>query len=314
MSYIEYKGFSQIMKRYQLSDKEKLEKVLLETGISRSELARRLEVDYKTVYRWLDKEVKPHPAQAQDIDQLFKEYVDLREIVLQLQNKLKSPMHILKGNQVIREKFLLEMTYHSNAIEGSRMTVKETQRAFDGKQVRGKEMFEVLEVINHKNALQFLLENIRSGFKIDSNYIFQLHRTVMYNFNNKLPGKYRTGHVNLLNTEKALPSAQEVPLRMGKLIKNINNYGKDAISKIARDHYEFEAIHPFFDGNGRVGRLIMITQLLIKGFAPAIVQVEDRYKYYMALSKADFGNFENMVQVVCDSIVKGYRLLTGSIK
>jgi Fic family protein len=297
------------MKVYPISDKEKLKKILVETGVSRSELARRLEVSYKTVYRWLDQGIKPHPAQSRDIDQLFKEYVDLREVVIGIKKKLKDPIKILKTDKKIRDRFFLEMTYNSNAIEGSRMTKKETQNAFEGKKVRGKEIFEILEVVNHKNALQFLMENIRPNFKIDEKYILRLHEIVMYNFNNKLPGKYRTGFVNLTNTEAPLPSAQEVPLRMGKLIKEINRYGNDSIGKIARDHYEFEAIHPFFDGNGRVGRLIMIAQALSKGFPPAIVQIEDRYKYYMALGKADSGDFRNIVQMVCDSIIKGFEIL-----
>ncbi len=297
------------MKKYCLSDKEKLGKILEATGISRSELARRLEVSYKTVYRWLDKGIVPHPSQSNDIDQLFKEYVNLRDVVLDLHKKFKDPLKILKTDRKTKEKFFLDMTYHSNAIEGNRMTIKETEKAFEGKNVRGKELFEILEAVNHKNALDFLLDNVRPNFRIDQNYILKLHSIVMYNFNNKLPGKYRTGYVNLTNTEKALPSTQDVPLRMGKLIKGINNYGKDPIKKIAHDHYEFEAIHPFFDGNGRVGRLIMATQLLSKGFAPAIIRIDDRYKYYMALSKADFGDYKNIVQMVCDSIIKGYEFL-----
>jgi Fic family protein len=297
------------MKGHPISDREKLTRVLIETGVSRSELARRLEVSYKTVYRWLDKGIKPHLAQSRDIDQLFKEYVDLRGAVSNLKKKLKDPIAILRNDKKIRDKFFLEMTYHSNAIEGSRMTKKETQDAFQGKKIKGKEVFEIFETVNHRNALQFLMENIRPHFKIDEKYVLKLHEIIMYNFNDKLPGKYRTGFVNLTNTDAPLPSAQEVPLRMGKLIKEINRYGDDPIGKIARDHYEFEAIHPFFDGNGRVGRLIIITQLLSKGFPPAIVQVEDRYKYYMALGKADTGDFRNIVQMVCDSIIKGYEIL-----
>lgn len=297
------------MIKYPITDKEKLEAILRATGVSRSELARRLEVSYKSVYRWLDEGVRPHPAQSRDIDQIFKEYVDLRQIVLDLKKSFKDPIKILKTDKNIRERFFLETTYHSNAIEGSRMTKKETEMALEGKKVKGKELFEVLEAVNHKNALEFLLENIKPNFKINEPYILKLHEIVMYNFNDKLPGKYRTGFVNLTNTEIPLPSAQEVPLRMGKLVMQINRYGNDPIGKISQDHYEIEAIHPFFDGNGRVGRLVMITQLLSKGFPPAIIQVEDRYKYYMALGKADIGDFRNIVQMVCDSIIKGFQLL-----
>ena len=86
------------------------------------------------------------------------------------------------------------------------------------KKLAGREFFEVLEAVNHKNALEFILNSVHSHFRIDKHYILKLHEIVMYNFSNKLPGKYRTGHVNLTNTEKPLPSAQDVPLKMGAFI------------------------------------------------------------------------------------------------
>ncbi|MCF7887561.1 MAG: Fic family protein [Candidatus Omnitrophica bacterium] len=298
------------MKVPEFSDQEKLEKILNKTGTSLANLAKRLELPYVTVWRWLKKGVKPHPRQSRDLDQVFKEYIDLREIVLSLRKRIPNPLEILKNNPEIRQNFILQMTYHSDAIEGSRLTLKETELAMDGQKVKGKEIFEILEAINHKNAMNYMFEVIKPGFKINLDYILKLHSTIIYNFNDKLPGKFRTGYVNLTNTEKKLPSAQEVPLRMDNLIKNINHYGKDPIGKITKDHYQFEEIHPFFDGNGRVGRLIMATQLLSQGFAPALVRIEDRYNYYMALGKADYGNYDNIVQMVCDSIMAGYKLLS----
>lgn len=291
-----------------ITDNEKLKQILEQTGMSRSELARLLEVRYKTVYRWLEKGIKPHPAQSHAIDELFKEHVDLRDVCQRLRKDLGDPIKLLRQDKNLRENFFLEMTYNSNAIEGSRMTRKETEAAIEGRKVRGKELFEVLEAVNHNNALKFMLEALKPGFKIDEEYILKLHSIVMYNFNDKLPGKYRTGFVNLTNTEKALPSAQMVPVKMRKLISVINKYGKDVIGKAAGDHYGFESIHPFFDGNGRVGRLILITQLMSKGYPPAIIRIEDRYRYYMALSKGDMGDFTSMVQMICDAIIKGYNL------
>jgi Fic family protein len=293
-----------------LSDLEKLQKILAETGMARSQLAAALEVNYKAVYRWLDQGVRPHPRQASDIDALFKDHVDLRPILQDLKKSIPDPIHVLNTDAAKREKYFLDMTYNSNAIEGSRMTRQETAMTIQGKNVRGKEIFEVMEVINHKNALMYLMDEIKPGFKITEEYVLKLHDIVLYDFRHKSPGRYRSGYVNLTNTEKVLPSAQMVPVKMKQWLKQVNTYGSDVIGKVAKDHYDFEAIHPFFDGNGRVGRLLMNTQLLSKGFPPSLIHVEDQNKYYVALGRGDAGDFKNLIQMVCDSLVKGYLLLS----
>lgn len=297
--------------KWPISDREKLEHLLKATGFSRSELARTLQVSYKNLYRWLDLRVKPRRRDAQEIDELFKTHVDLRPVVLGVASGLKDPADLLKRHKALRDTFFLQMTYHSNAIEGSRMTVQETQQVFEGKKVRGKELFEMLEAVNHKNALEYVMAQIRPGFRIEEAFVLKLHELVMYNFPTKLPGKYRTGYVNLTNTEKALPLAHHVPIKMRQWLKEVNHYGKDPIGKIARDHYEFEAIHPFFDGNGRVGRLVLLTQLLSQKLPPALIQLEDRHSYYMGLGKGDMGDFGHLIQMLCESILRGYTVLTS---
>jgi len=266
-----------------------------------------------TVYRWLDKGIRPHPLSSRRIDELFKQHADLTPVVEKARTSLGDPIRALK-DQAIRDRFLLEMTYHSNAIEGSRMTIKETKKALTGKAVPGKEPFEVFEAVNHKNALLEVLERMKPGFRIDEAYLLRLHSIVMYNFHDKLPGRYRTGHVNLTNTEKALPSAQQVPIRMRAFVNTVNRYGDKPVTKIARDHYEFEAIHPFFDGNGRVGRLLMLSQLFSRGYPPALIRLDDRYAYYFALGKGDMGDFKNLIQMVCEAVLRGYELLQSPLQ
>ena len=292
-----------------ISDRDKLRALIREAGLTRSELARLIEVSYRTVYRWLDREVSPHPFSAHRIDELFKQHVNLMPVVERLSKDLGDPLRILRRSPAVRDRFFLEMTYHSNAIEGSRMTKKETLEAMGGKVVKGKEPFEIFEAVNHRNALLEVLSRVRESFRITEEYIRRLHSIIMYNFHDKLPGRYRTGFVNLTNTEKPLPSAQLVPVKMRALVRGINRYGKQPLAKVARDHYEFEAIHPFFDGNGRVGRLLMLTQLLSRGYPPAVIRIEDRYAYYFALGKGDLGDFNPLVQMVCESVIRGYQLL-----
>ncbi len=295
------------------TEQEKL-KALLKAGFKPTELARRLEVSYRTVHRWLEEGRVPHPSARREIDELFKDHIDLIPLLENLKESLKDPIGLLQKNSPLQDRFFTLVTYHSNAIEGSRMTLKETERALAGKPVKGKESFEVFEAVNHRNALLKLVETVKSGFRITQDYVFELHRIVMYNFHDKLPGRYRTGHVNLINTEKPLPSSQEVPVLMKKLMAQINRYGKNPITKVARDHYEFESIHPFFDGNGRVGRLLMMTQLLTQGYPPAVIRIDDQHAYYMALSKGDVGDFKNLIQMVCESVIRGYELMKEKVE
>jgi len=295
-----------VKNRIPVLDQEKIRLILQNSGMSRTKLGELLGVNYQTVYRWADKGTKPRRKESQEIDELFKATVDLRPTVLKLKETGPDPLTIIRQNRKFYDDLTLRLTFHTNAIEGSRLTLQETQRILDGKVVEGRELFELLEAVNHKNAVHHLFQVIHPGFKIDEAFLLRLHGIVMYDFKNKLPGQYRTGSINVANTEKIVPNAQMVPIRMKQFLKNVNDLTSDPIGKIARDHFEFESIHPFFDGNGRLGRLLMATQLLCNGFPPALIEIEDQMKYYTAFDKADNGDVGYMTQLVAECVVKGF--------
>ena len=205
------------------SNQEKLQALTDEAGLTPTQLAKALGTTYRTVHRWMKQGVQPQPSKRRDINELFKEHVDLTRVVERAVQKLPQPLEKLRQNTRLREQFFLLVTYHSNAIEGSRMSIAETDLALHDKTVRGKEPFEIAEAVNHRNALMEMLNTAGPHFKMSAAYILKIHSIVMYNFHTKLPGSYRTRHVNLTNTEKPLPSAQKVPLEMTKLIRSMHD-------------------------------------------------------------------------------------------
>lgn len=279
-------------------------------GMTQSRIAGELSTTYLNVHRWIKRPDKPvkNVQMRRDIDALFKKYIDIRPFVLEIAKSVKDPLEILKNDSEVRERFLLKMTYNSNAIEGNRMTERETELVFQDQNIKGK-VSDIMEVVNHRDAMIYMLDTIYKDFKITEAYIFSLHDKIMRGFHSKLPGRYRTGYVNLTNTNVVVPNAQQVPVQMKKLLKNINDYETDIIGRVALTHHQFEIIHPFFDGNGRVGRLIMITQLLANGLPPAIVRYADRYNYYWALDQAYEKETQHIIQFVCDCILAGVDLL-----
>jgi Fic family protein len=290
---------------------EKLIHLLKQVGdMTKSRLAKELETTYLNVHRWVSDPGKlvKNVQMRRDIDSLFKKYIDIRPFVLETVKSIKNPLEILKNNPEIRERFFIKLTYNSNAIEGNRMTERETELIFQDQKISGK-ISDIMEVVNHRAALICMLDNLKKDFKITEDFILNLHAKVLHGFDSKLPGQYRTGYVNVTNTEVVVPNAQQVPIQMKRLLKSMNDYETDVIGRVALTHHAFEVIHPFFDGNGRVGRLLMISQLLANGLPPAIVRYDDRYNYYWALDQANIKEMQHIIQFVCDCILLGFDLL-----
>ena len=218
----------------------------------------------------------------------------------------------------LREQFTVEMTYHSNAIEGNRLTLKETLLVLrEGVTIKGKNLQEHLEAKNHEEAMKFLFEVVDSKKRLTLSHhlIRQLHQLVVKDTEASIAGTYRNTDVQILGSKHRPPPGYQVQVQMTKFFEWMNesksNYHPIEFAAIA--HHRFVAIHPFEDGNGRTGRLLMNLLLMKSGYPIAVIQKNDRAKYYNALDDADAGDLLAIVRIVSQAVERTLNIYLKAI-
>jgi len=202
------------------------------------------------------------------------------------------------------ESFVSLFTYDSTNIEGNTLTLQETSQLLFENITPRKSMREINEVINHKRAFDFILNNKED---ISKELILQLHKLVVQNtLKPELEdqvGKYRTLQVYIRGTEWLPPKPKEVPKEMATLLswysKNKNKL--HPLILVTYFHSAFETIHPFIDGNGRVGRLL-INLILHRHKYPMInIPHKKKHIYYNSLGEFQLkGNLRPLVKFLFD--------------
>ena len=204
-----------------------------------------------------------------------------------LDNCRPLPPHTLKS---LQDYWALEWTYNSNAIEGNTLTLKETKVVLEGITIGGKSMREHFEVINHKDAIDYVAAVIAGDETFSEHLIKSLHQLILKNIDNDLAGVYRRENVLIAGAEHKPPDYLHVPELMQDLIASYNTFIGHPIERAARLHVDFVKIHPFIDGNGRTARLLMNFDLIKSGYLPVIFQAANRLTYYETLDKAHVQN------------------------
>ena len=201
----------------------------------------------------------------------------------ELKNKLKSlrPLNETELKR-LREEFMIENTYNSNAIEGNTLTLRETALILQqGVTIAGKHIREHLEAIGHKDAFYYMLDLVDAKTSLSERVIKELHSLVLVN-DTKNRGTYRTIEVAVIGAVHDLTPPYLINEQMEALLNEYENLKRDKhiIEAAAEFHLRFESIHPFIDGNGRTGRLLMNLELMKEGFLPVSIKFTDRDKYY----------------------------------
>lgn len=209
----------------------------------------------------------------------------------------------------LHENLVLQWTYHSNAIEGNTLTLKETKVALEGITVGGKTLREHFEAISHRDAILFVDELVSKQQPLDERTIKSLHQLVLKNIDADNAGRYRDINVLISGATHKPPQAIQVPEQMQAFIDWYNTEANTLhpVERAARVHGEFVKIHPFVDGNGRTSRLLMNLELMQAGFPATVIEVEQRLDYYQALDKAHCSDdYTDFIALVAQCVEKSF--------
>jgi len=301
--------------------RQKLEIIQKMLGLTQTKLAERFGVSFAAFNSWWTNKSTPRPKMQAAIDELFLEVTGQKTIPAdQLSAKKsalnqksfahKSVISEILDNPDIRDQFILKLTYHSNSIEGSTLTEPDTAAIlFDNAALPSKSLTEQLEAKNHQTALNYLFNCIVKKEKVDESLVLKLHSILMNGVRSDA-GSYRNHAVRITGVNLPTANYMSVPKLMSELMVRAAKKTKNAIASSASVHSKFEQIHPFSDGNGRVGRLLMNAMLLGENLAPAIIRQEQKQLYYTYLYKAQTKNDQSQLEdFLHDAVMEGFKIL-----
>lgn len=224
--------------------------------------------------------------------------------------------HVVKQ---LKDYYRIGLTYTSNAIEGNTLTESETKVIIEeGITIGGKSLREHYEAIGHAKAYDHIY-SLLDKYIYEEDVLF-LHKILFQQIDSENAGRYRQKNIIITGTDYLPPDYQKVPELMKKHIEKLNSDVKDKhILERASDlHAEFEAIHPFTDGNGRIGRLLLNVLTMKNGYCPVIIPPIRRVEYITAMKKSNKGDLSTLrafvVSVIYEEMKSMKRLVESLVR
>ena len=206
------------------------------------------------------------------------------ERIEELKAELDTRRPLTQGElERLNEEFMIDFTYNSNAIEGNTLTLQETAMVLEGITIDQKPLKDHLEAVGHKDAFLYVQDIVSNKIPLTEFVIKNIHSLVLMN-KPEDKGVYRRVPVRIMGafTEPVQPYMIEPKITELLAENEKRKSTMNIIERVARFHLEFESIHPFIDGNGRTGRLLMNFELMQNGYPPINVKFSDRKRYYDA--------------------------------
>ncbi|WP_138262845.1 DNA-binding protein [[Clostridium] hylemonae] len=226
------------------------------------------------------------PAKAgKPEDGRYKSVENLLESIDRKKTELDSRRPLTEGEvERLTEEFVVEYTYNSNAIEGNTLTLRETDMVLRGLTIGQKPLKDHMEAIGHKEAFDLVRDFVKDQEPLSERVINHIHYLVLADKKDDR-GAYRRVPVRIMGAKHEPAQPYLIKPKMEQLLEFYNNSKEHIIPRLARFHIEFEGIHPFIDGNGRTGRLLVNLELMKAGYPPIDIKFTDRIVYYNAFDE-----------------------------
>jgi hypothetical protein len=207
-------------------------------------------------------------------------YAGLLNGIDQKKRELNRRRPLTRGElERLGEEFLIEFTYNSNAIEGNTLTLQETALVLKGLTIDQKPLKDHLEAVGHRDAFQYVQQLVSERISLTERIIREIHALVLID-RPEDKGIYRRIPVRIVGAHHEPPQPYLVPVQMEQLLVDYIKSKRHPIEQAALFHLQFEGIHPFIDGNGRTGRLLINLELMQQGYPPINVKFADQKRYY----------------------------------
>ncbi len=221
----------------------------------------------------------------------------------------------LKGG--IYHKTQIDLTYNSNHIEGSRLTKDQTRYIFETNTIgitdTAVNVNDIIETTNHFRAIDYCLDN--STIKLSEAIIKEMHTILKSSTSDAAKDWFMVGAYKKLPSEvggNETTAPENVKAEMQQMLKTYNAISKKSLEDIIDFHHKFESIHPFQDGNGRVGRLIMFKECLANNIVPFIIDAELKMFYYRGLQ--NWPDIKGFLLDTCLTAQDKYKLMLNYFK
>lgn len=275
---------------------DKLFKILQEKGIKKTELLKKLKLSSATIAKLSKNEFVSLEVLEKICQCLNCNIEDIFEFVQETKSPLLKQLIEEKGIKLkggIYHQIQINFAYNSNHIEGSRLSEDQTRYIYETHSIiSNKEetisINDVNETLNHFRCFDYILENVNI---LTEELIKEIHKILKTNTLDSLQDWFKVGEYklrpNTVGGKRTTPPSK-VKGEMRKLLKEYNEKENITFDDIIEFHYNFESIHPFQDGNGRVGRLIMFKECLRNNIVPFIIDEKYKAFYYRGLKEFEY--------------------------